>query len=250
MDLGKIRIIVVEPAGSRNIGSIARVMKNFALYNLILVNPQCEHLGLEARHMAVHAQDVLESAIVVPTLLDGLQGCKQAIATCGDDRDLGIPPESPQIALPSLLGADLQPAALIFGREDTGLTNEELNYAQRLVRIPSNPDYSSLNLATAVGICCYQLSISLESHDLEQEVSLPSKTTDLAPLDVVEAYYQQLESLLLKIGYLYSHTAFSRMEKFRQMYHRTQLKNREVAMLRGVLRQFAWALSQRKNDES
>ena len=85
---------------------------------------------------------------------------------------------------------------------------------------------------------------------MEQEVSLPSKTTDLAPLDVVEAYYQQLESLLLKIGYLYSHTAFSRMEKFRQIYHRTQLKNREVAMLRGVLRQFAWALSQRKNDES
>ena len=147
MDLGKIRIIVVEPAGSRNIGSIARVMKNFALSNLILVNPQCEHLGLEARHMAVHAQDVLESAIVVPTLLDGLQGCKQAIATCGDDRDLGIPPESPQIALPWLLEADVQPAALIFGREDTGLTNEELNYAQRLVRIPSNPDYSSLNLA-------------------------------------------------------------------------------------------------------
>ncbi|MDJ0618207.1 MAG: RNA methyltransferase [Calothrix sp. MO_192.B10] len=243
MVLAGIRIILVEPAGSRNVGSIARVMKNFGLHHLILVNPQCSCLGAEAKQMAVHAQDVLESAVVVAKLTDALQGCKRAIATTARPRDWDIPLEHPSIALPWLLEPAAQPAALIFGREDSGLTNEELNYAQRFIRIPSNPEYPSLNLAAAVGICCYQLGESLESFSPEDNSSQESPKTDLAPLEVVEAYHQQLESLLLKIGYLYPHTAPSRMEKFRQMYHRTQLQNREVAMLRGVLRQMEWALS-------
>ena len=249
MNLGEIRIIVVEPAGPRNIGSIARVMKNFGLHKLVLINPQCDRLDVEARYMAVHAQDILESATVVPKLLDGLKGCKRAIATCGEERNLDITPEYPQKALPWLLEDDGQPSALIFGRENSGLTNEELNYAQRLIRIPSNPEYSSLNLAIAVSICCYQLSISLGRCSRERTAPQVSTIKDLAPLDVVEVYYQQLESLLLKIGYLYPHTAPSRMGKFRQIYHRTQLRNREVAMLRGVLRQFTWALSQVNKDE-
>lgn len=244
MDLAEIRIILVEPAGSRNVGSIARVMKNFGLHSLVLVNPQCDRLGTEAKHMAVHAQDVLESAVVVEKLPDALQGCKRAIATTARDRDWNIPLEHPRTALPWLLEPETQPAALIFGREDSGLTNEELNYAQRFIRIPSNPDYPSLNLAAAVGICCYQLGESLESFSPENNSPQKPTKIDLAPLEVVEAYYQQLESLLLKIGYLYPHTAPSRMEKFRQLYHRTQLQNREVAMLRGVLRQMEWALSQ------
>ena len=178
-----------------------------------------------------------------------MKGCKRAIATCGEERNLGITPEYPQKALPWLLEEDGQPSALIFGRENSGLTNEELNYAQRLIHIPSNPKYSSLNLATAVSICCYQLSISLEPHSTEGKITQPSTTKDLAPLDIVEVYYQQLESLLLKIGYLYPHTAPSRMEKFRQIYHRTQLRKKEVTMLLGVLRQLAWALSQVNKDE-
>jgi tRNA/rRNA methyltransferase len=246
MESGEIRIVLVEPAGSRNVGSIARVMKNFGLHHLVLVNPRCDRLGTEARHMAVHAQDVLESSIVVNNLPDALQGCKRAIATTGRDRDWSMTLEHPQIALPWLLEPDAQPAALIFGREDSGLTNEELNYAQRLIHIPSSPAYPSLNLATAVSICCYQLSVNRESFSPENHSyqAFPHPTTDLAPLDVVEAYYQQLESLLLKIGYLYPHTAPSRMAKFRQLYHRTHLQNREVAMLLGILRQVEWALSQ------
>ena len=244
MVLAGIRIILVEPAGSRNVGSIARVMKNFGLHHLVLVNPRCNCSDAEAKQMAVHAQDVLESAAVVSSLPDALQGCKRAIATTARPRDWDIPLEHPRIALPWLLELEAQPGAIIFGREDSGLTNEELNYAQRFIRIPSNPEYPSLNLAAAVGICCYQLAESLESFSGERDSSQKSAKTDLAPLEVVETYYQRLESLLLKIGYLYPHTAPSRMAKFRQMYHRTQLQNREVAMLLGVLRQMEWALSE------
>ncbi|MDJ0737942.1 MAG: RNA methyltransferase [Nostocaceae cyanobacterium] len=241
----QVKIILVEPAGPLNVGSVARVMKNFGLQQLVLVNPQCDFLGMEAKQMAVHAQDVLESTVSVATLPEALQGCKRAIATTGVDHDWDAPLETPRTALPWLLEPEAQPAALIFGREDHGLTNQELNYAQRFIRIPTSEIYPSLNLATAVGICCYELSqIVAESSEF---VKQNSPKTELASLDVVEGYYQQLESLLLKIGYLYPHTAASRMEKFRQLYSRTQLQNREVAMLRGILRQVEWALQNYQN---
>ena len=152
--LTNIRIVLVEPAGPLNVGSVARIMKNMGLHQLVLVNPQCDYLGEEARLMAVRAADILENAKVVETLAAALTGCTRAIATTGDDRSLPIPLEEPASALPWLLEA---PSALIFGREDCGLTNAELNYAQRLIRIPASDAYTSLNLAQAVAVCCYEL---------------------------------------------------------------------------------------------
>ncbi|MBR8833376.1 MAG: RNA methyltransferase [Stigonema ocellatum SAG 48.90 = DSM 106950] len=249
MGLDQVRIVLVEPAGPMNVGSVARVMKNFGLNHLVLVNPQCDLLSIEAKHMAVHAQDVLESAVKVATLPEALQGCTRAIATTARVRDWKMPLEHPRLGLPWLLEEPTEPAALIFGREDRGLSNEELNYAQRFVRIPTSPSYTSLNLATAVAICCYELaqSVPLHSTDEEHRDYVPMSEFKPAPLDLVEAYYQQLESLLLQIGYLYPHTAASRMEKFRQIYNRVQLQDREVAMLRGVLRQVEWALGNDKD---
>ncbi|WP_258556197.1 RNA methyltransferase, partial [Fischerella thermalis] len=171
--------------------------------------------------------------------------------------DWDAPLESPRTALPWLLEEIGQPAALIFGREDRGLTNQELNYAQRFVHIPTSSSYSSLNLATAVAICCYELS---QIQDIEQKSkgeevkengsSENTSDSEIASIELMEGYYQQLESLLLKIGYLYPHTVASRVEKFRQLYNRAQLQNREVAMLRGILRQVEWALSSHKNHEN
>jgi tRNA/rRNA methyltransferase len=240
MGLAGIRIVLVEPAGPMNVGAIARVMKNFGLTNLVLVNPQCDPSSEEATIMAVHAKDVLESAVLVATLPEALQGCVRAIATTARVRDWQTPMETPRTALPWLLEEPEKPSALIFGREDRGLSNQELNYAQRFVRIPSSEIYASLNLASAVGICCYELA-------QHAEISQPQITqaTELAPLELVEAYYQQLESLLLNIGYIYPHTAASRMEKFRQLYNRTRLTTNEVSMLLGILRQVEWALHKR-----
>ncbi|MEA5575587.1 RNA methyltransferase [Anabaena sp. UHCC 0451] len=235
--LAGIKIILVEPAGELNVGSIARVMKNFGLCDLILVNPQCDHSSFEALKMAVHAKEILENAVIVNSLPAALQGCVRAIATIGRDYDGELPIEDPRDALPWLLAEPEKPVALIFGREDRGLTNQEINYAQKLVFIPTNPEYSSLNLATAVSICCYELSQLAENFVTEK---IP--TTEIAPLDVIEPYYQELESLLISIGYLYPHTAASRMEKFRYLYNRAHLQTTEVAMLRGILKQMQWAI--------
>jgi tRNA/rRNA methyltransferase len=234
-------IILVEPAGPLNVGSVARVMKNFGLSKLVLVNPQCDRTSLDAVKMAVHGKDILESAVIVDTLPEALQGCVCAIATVGRDYSGDIPLENPRTALPWLLAETQKPVALIFGREDRGLSNEELNYAHRLVFIPTNPEYPSLNLATAVSICCYELS---QSQNRLTDQTIPAPET--APLDAMEAYYQQLESLLLSIGYLYPHTAASRMEKFRHLYNRAYLQTSEVGMLRGILRQVEWAVNKGK----
>jgi tRNA/rRNA methyltransferase len=295
-----IRIVLVEPAGPLNVGSVARVMKNMGLHQLVLVNPHCDHLGEEARLMAVRAADILETAKVVESLPAALVGCVRAIATTGDDgRSLPTQLEDPADALPWLLEA---PSALIFGPEDCGLTNAQLNRAQRLIRIPSSDAYTSLNLAQAVAICCYELyreqgrrkreegrgkkgegrGKKEEGREKQEEEdasfpgsarerisrgrasSIPDATDNLstcyqeqlatsqtenpsppltsAPLENLEGYYQQLETLLLKIGYLQPHTAASRMEKFRRLYNRAYPTIEEVAMLRGVLRQTEWAM--------
>ncbi|MEG4284302.1 RNA methyltransferase [Microcoleus sp. A006_D1] len=267
-----IRIVLVEPAGPLNVGSVARVMKNMGLSQLILVNPQCDYLGEEARLMAVRAADILETAKVVESLPAALVGCVRAIATTGDDaRSHPTQLEKPADALPWLLEA---PSALIFGREDCGLTNSELNRAQRLIRIPSSDAYTSLNLAQAVAICCYELyrekgsSAADSVGDVADRSSAADFVGDLtdvtdvtwrrkksegifsqspsppnsAPLENLEGYYQQLETLLLKIGYLQPHTAASRMEKFRRLYNRAYPTVDEVAMLRGVIRQTDWAI--------
>lgn len=229
----------MEPAGALNIGSIARVMKNMRLTRLVIVNPQCEVLGEEAARMAVHALDLLETAQIVPDLTTALQGCTRVIATTARERAIPTQLETPRQALPWLLESS-QPTALLFGREDSGLTNAELNYAQRYIRIPVSAEYSSLNLAQAVGVCAYELQMcatSAEAQGLE-----PSSQLDIAPVEQVEGYYQQLETLLLEIGYLFPHTAAHRMEKIRRLYNRSQLSPNEVALLRGILSQFRWAL--------
>ena len=244
--LARVRIVLVEPAGALNVGSIARVMKNLGLSDWVLVNPHCEVRGAEARQMAVHADELLETAQIVETLPEALQGCQRAIATTARPRALATALEPPRTVLPWLL----EPAgteaigALIFGPEDRGLSNDELNYAQRFLCIPTNPAYPSLNLAQAVAICCYELS-QLTLSNTPQPPSPPApQPPDPAPIDSLEAYYQHLETLLLKVGYLHPHTASSRMQKLRRFYNRALPSAEEVALLRGMLRQMNWALQQ------
>jgi tRNA/rRNA methyltransferase len=236
--LDSIRIVIVEPAGALNVGSIARVMKNMGLQQLVIVNPRCEVFGEEATRMAVHAIDLLQAARIVPDLTTALEGCTRVIATTARDSDLPSPPETPRQALPWLFDND-RSTALIFGREDNGLNNAELNYAQRHIRIPVGSDYSSLNLAQAVAVCAYELQMCVNDAELSPIPAQP----DLAPFDQIEGYYQQLETLLLDIEYLLPHTAPHRMEKIRRMYNRARLSPNDVALLRGILSQFRGALS-------
>ncbi|MDJ0599509.1 MAG: RNA methyltransferase [Crocosphaera sp.] len=234
--LNKVRIVLVEPAGPLNVGSVARVMKNMGLNQLILVKPHCDRFSDEARRMAVHGIEVLEKSQVVDNIPEALKGCQRIIATTGRSLSLPTHLETPREALPWLLKEELN-TALMFGPEDRGLNNEELNYAQRFVSIEANPDYPSLNLAQAVAVCSYELYQAAQD-------SLDSKTDlcfNLASFEMLEGYYQHLEAVLLKIGYLYPHTAKARLEKFRRLYNKANLTTEEVALLRGILRQLDWA---------
>jgi tRNA/rRNA methyltransferase len=274
--LASIRIVLVAPAGPLNIGSVARVMKNFGLSQLVLVAPQCDPLGEEALQMAVHAKDVLQAARRVNTIPEAVVGCSRAIATTARQRGFNAPLELPQAALPALLNGELNgDTALLFGPEDRGLSNEELSYAQQFIKIPTDPGYSALNLAQAVAICCYELHRATQPTDRLSEqgqgsgqgpISQQNELTPLlnsplsgkqsesnvlnqAQLDELEGYYQHLERVLLQVEYLYPHTAASRMRQFRQLLPRAAPTSREVALLRGMLRQVEWALSDSKKDE-
>jgi tRNA/rRNA methyltransferase len=242
MGLAEIKIVLVEPAGALNVGSIARVMKNMGLSQLVVVNPQCDIHGEESRQMAVHAQEVLTQAKIVPDLVTGLGGCERAIATTARTRSLTTKLEPPREVLPWLLSTD-QPTALIFGREDRGLSNEELDYAGRYLKIPVNPAYSSLNLASAVGICLYEL------HLLATEIPSYTVVENLATIDQLSIYYDRLEKLLLDIGYLYPHTAVKRMEKLKRLYNRSQLSQNELALLQGIIQQVNWYISKGNGQE-
>lgn len=244
--LANIRIVLVEPAGALNVGSIARIMKNMGLTNLVLVNPRCDLESDEARQMAVHAVDVLETAQIVESIPIALAGCQQAIATTVRSRSVPILLESPAAVLSGLLVPNIQ-SALLFGAEDRGLSNDELKHAQRFICIESNPDYPSLNLAQAVTICVYQLYQNWLEMSRDQIPEPVASSPAIAPMpnnatiEVLEGYYQDLETMLLEIGYLYPHTVAVKMEKFRRLYNKANLQPEEVAMLRGILRQIRWA---------
>jgi tRNA/rRNA methyltransferase len=252
--MANIRIILVETAGERNLGSVARVMKNFGLNELWLVNPQCDRLSEEARNMAVHAPEILERAIVVDSLPQAIANCQRTVATAGriDQGEMRVSDPIPSL---SWL-AQVDTSAIVFGAEDRGLSNREIQYCQQVMRIPVHPDYPSLNLAQAVGICCYQIRQLEESKTADSQLPqqplqkltsqiaqdlLESAPIDLANRAELEVCYQQLEAVLLKIGYVYPHTSTHRLRKFRHIFDRANLSASEVAMLRGILRQVNWA---------
>ncbi len=267
--LAHLRIVLVEPAGPINVGAAARIMKNMGLRHLVLVNPQCDPTSTAAWRMAVHGREVLESAQVVDTLPEALVGCQRAVATTGRIHPQHQGLETPEAVLPWLLSPDPQrplTTALIFGPEDRGLSNEELIYAQRWIRIPASDAYPSLNLAQAVAVCSYVLHRQATAAPVDwpglagaeprvPRESAPAATPPIpapgdfvpvepsADLDQIEGFHQDLEAILLKIGYLYPHTAASRMAKLRQLLHRAEPNSQELAMLRGILRQVNWAIT-------
>ena len=247
----KIRIVLVETAGARNLGSVARVMKNFGLSELWLVNPKCDRSSEEAVHMAVHAPEILDNAKIVDNLPEALVGCQRAIATAGriDKGEMKVTTPSQGLSwLSQVTNSEIATSAIVFGAEDRGLSNTEIQYCQKVMRIPVNPNYPSLNLAQAVGICCYQLQLlwdNSQGHEnLTSQIAqdlIKSAPIDLATREDIEACYQQLEAVLLKIGYVYPHTAVHRLRKFRHIFDRANLNPSEVAMLRGIMRQVNWA---------
>ena len=248
-----LALVLVEPAGPLNVGSVARLCANFGIAQLRLVAPRCDHRGPEARLMAVHGGALLDSALLFPDLAAALADCRRVVATSGRIEQEGLPLSPANEAL-AWLRQDRSPAlgALVFGREDRGLSNDELLLAGRVVRLSTDAAYSSLNLSHAVAICLHelqQLGADGGRTGTAGPAGLAAAPADGAPEPcpraALEAALADAEALLLEVGFLYTHTAHARMAKLRGLLQRAQVTDAEVALLRGMVRQLRWAAQQR-----
>lgn len=244
-----VAVVLVEPAGPLNVGSVARLCANFNIHDLRLVAPRCDHRGEEARLMAVHAEALLERARLFPDLASAVADCTRVVATSGRMEPEGLPLSGPAEALGWLQAALPEQGcrgALVFGREDRGLTNQELLQAGRVLRLSTDGAYASLNLSHAVAICLHELqNCRAQTDGPVMQPTLNESTGDLCNRGDLEAALADAEALLLDVGFLYPHTAEARMAKLRALLQRAQVQQQEVALLRGMVRQLRWA-SQRQ----
>ena len=225
-----IRIVLCQTSHPGNIGSTARAMKTMGFKHLYLVQPD-KFPNPQATAMAAGADDVLDNAIVTQTLSEALTGCAFAIGMSARKRYLSHETvNAREAALQASKYAVAQQVAFVFGTEMSGLTNAELDCCQLLAMIPANPEYSSLNLAMAVQLMCYELRMT----SLEGKLDVPAGEV-LATNDELERFYAHLEETLLHIGYLNPNAPKKLFERKRRLYSRARLEKEEVNLLRGVL---------------
>lgn len=235
--LERVRVVLVGTVHAGNIGSAARAMKNMGLGRLCLVAP-VEFPHREATYRAVQAADLLERAVVTPTLEAAIADCTLVIGTSARERRIRLPQLSPRrLGALCLRAPRAEEVALVFGREDSGLTNEELHLCHWHVQVPSSPAYPSLNLAAAVQLLCYELRMTaLEAIATDAEVPPESDWDEpLATADGVERFYAHLEATLLEIGFLDPAAPRQLMTRLRRLFNRVRLDQMELNILRGIL---------------
>lgn len=228
--LDAIRIVLSRTSHPGNIGAAARAMKTMGLSQLYLVEPSI-FPNSQAEAMASGAVDVLANAVVCETLTQALTGTALALGVSARRRDITSEVLTPAQAASRLLTeAQVAPVALVFGNETSGLSNDELSLCQGLVTIAANPDYSSLNLAAAVQVLCYEVRQSWLSHP-----SWPQPELDAATTEEIERFYTHLETTLAELAFLNPGSPGKLMLKLRRLFARTRLAKEEVNILRGIL---------------
>ncbi|MGH8283707.1 MAG: RNA methyltransferase [Gammaproteobacteria bacterium] len=226
----QIRIVLVETSHPGNIGAAARAMKTMCLDTLVLVNPvEFPHADASAR--AAGATDVLERAQVVTSLDEALRGCVLVAGTSARQRSLGPPEVSPRDCLQKLMAVPPdQDVAVLFGRERSGLTNEETDRCHFLIHIPVNTEYGSLNLAAAVQIMTYECMLARGMTG-----TLPQNESLAATAEEMEGLYSHLESAALASGFLDPGNPRHLMRRLRHLLGRARPDQSEVNILRGLL---------------
>ncbi len=225
-----VRFVLFEPTHPGNIGAAARAIKTMGFDRLTLVNP-VGHPDPEARARASGALDVLESATVAGSLAEAVRDCGVIIGASARHRRLGIVELDPrECARQILQGSAGLPAAIVFGPERSGLTNEELDLCQAIVYIPANPAYSSLNLAAAVQIIAWELRCAAG-------VSVPTPVPEAPPATVenMELFYEHLQRVLLASDFLDPANPRNLMRRLRRLFNRARLDRNELNILRGIL---------------
>ena len=229
------RVVLVGTQHPGNIGSAARAMKTMGLRRLDLVAPE-RFPDPEAFALSAGAADVLDEARVHATLAEALADCRLVVATTARQRSVPMPEYSPRDAVPHIIQAQaLGPVALVFGRERTGLENEELQLCHSAVCIPANPGYSSLNLAAAVQILCYEWRMGMLERQPARAESSPDPDELPAPHAQLESFFGHLGEFLDEIDFHKGKDPATVTQRLRRLFLRATPDPRELRILRGIL---------------
>lgn len=213
-----------------NIGAVARAMKTMGLYSLYLINPKC-FPDAEADARAVNAIDILQQAKVCVEIDKALENTVLTAAITARSRELSHTIfDARQGAMELVQQAQRQPVALLFGRENSGLTTTEVNKCQIIIHIPANPQYPSLNLASAVQVMAYELRMALT-----ENATRPAASGVTANFNELELLYTHLEQLMIASGFLDPQKPKLLMQRIRRLFARARLEKEEVQILRGIL---------------
>jgi tRNA (cytidine32/uridine32-2'-O)-methyltransferase len=236
MNFDHIRIVLVNTNTPGNIGGVARAMKNMGLSRLYLVDPR-EYPHPEAEWRAASAVDVLNGAVVTGSLAEAIADCQFVVGTSARGRRIPWPLlDARQCAARIGEASVREQVAVLFGREDRGLTNEELQLCNLHLNIPTAQEYSSLNLAMAVQVVCYELRM-LASED---QGTLPAREdaewdAPFTTREDMERFYTHLEQTLIDIEFLNPAAPRQLMARLRRLYSRVRLDEMELNILRGIL---------------
>ncbi len=252
-----IRVVMVETTHPGNIGAAARAMKTMGYQNLYLVKPKI-YPNAEATARAAGADDILGKAVVCESLEQAIQGCVTVVASTARVRTISSPVFTPREYAPKLLEmVELGPVALVFGRESSGLSNEELECCNVILQIPTNPEFSSLNVASAVQILCYEFIQALTSGQVEENDAADDITKNntrgnnskeknplekshkekvkLATADEMNYFYEHLQQSMVDVGFLNPEQPRKLMRRLKTLFNRAYLDENEVSILRGFL---------------
>jgi len=243
--LSNFKIVLVETSHPGNIGGVARAMKNMTLSELCLVTPKI-FPSADATSRAAGSDDVLSSATIYDTLQDAIADCQVVLGASARDRTISWPEvtarECAEKFVKPVGSHSRDKIAIVFGRENSGLKNHELDLCHYLLRIPCNSDYSSLNLAAAVQVVAYELFVA--SGQQTKSTIGDKNEENLASAKQMELFYEHLQQTLADIGFLHVDKSQSIMRRLRRIYNRVALDTKEVDILRGILR-----FSQTHNDK-
>jgi TrmH family RNA methyltransferase len=231
-----IRIVLVETSHPGNIGASARAMKTMGFDDLVLVAPQ-EFPCAEATARASGADDILSSARVVASLKEAIDDCGYVVGASARSRSLPWPTVDPRSCAEAIVReSEETTVAIVLGPEHSGLTNEDLGLCQLLVQIPANPDYSSLNLAMAVQVLCYEVRMAgINATDDEALASTEARDAPLATAGELEGFHSHLEDVLTAVGFLKADHPKQLKLRLRRIFHRARPDQVEINILRGVV---------------
>ena len=236
IELNNITVVLVNTSHPGNIGASARAMKNMGLSKLTLVQPQQFPSGV-AVGRAVSAIEVLDEAVVVDSLAEAVKGCGLVIGASARSRKIPWPVLLPEECAEKIIQeCNQNQTALVFGREDSGLTNDELQLCHYHVQIPTDAKYSSLNLAAAVMVITYEIRRAMLRHSGSQP-----KTEDeywdikKATGDQVEHFYTHLEKVLIRLDFHDPDNPRQLMQRMRRLFGRIRIDDMEMNILRGIL---------------